>query len=467
MVGSGSNNKGKGEGGVGGGSFRRILHSVVERLSFFNRLNPPDEDSYNLYKALGYPRSISLKQYRARYRRGGVATRIVNFLPSATWIGGVYLIEDENPKKITPFEKQAESLFQRLQVPQVFRRADIQAGLGNYAGVVIGAKGDLSKPLPKLRGPDDILFLRPYGQDRLTIRTLDEDPNSQRNGLIDTYKLDLRPDTTSKNNDPLIKSLAKTAADMEKVIHHSRVIHIAKNCIDSDFYGTPDLESIWNLLEDLYRVTGGGAKSAWNRALSKVLMDLDKDVDPKNINVEELEEELDKMYDDSKSYVLGRAMTPKPIHGPVFTFSSNAASVLAQISGATGIPMRRLTGSERGELASENDKEIEANLVFGHRVLNCDGWMRDFGQRMIDCGALPQPTSFQPEWYEEESPLSETEKAEVVYKLALANKLQVANGDTPVTSSDEMRDTYYGRKPLKWQKIVPPSNQPLDTPDDI
>lgn len=447
-------------------AIRRMVHSITERLSFFNRLSPSDEDSYNLYKALGYPRSISLKQYRARYRRGGVATRIVNFLPSATWIGGVYLIEDENPKKVTPFEKQAETLFQRLQVPQVFRRADIQAGLGNYAGVVIGAKGELSTPLPKLRRPEDVLFLRPYGQDRLTIRSLDEENGSIRQGLIDTYELDLRPDTTSKKTDPLIQSLAKTAADVKVIIHHSRVIHIAKNCIDSDFHGTPDLESIWNLLEDLYRLTGGGAKSAWNRSLSKVLMDLDKDVDPKTVDVDELEEELDKMYDDSRSYVLGRAMTPKPIHGPVFNFGSNVESVLAQIAGAKGIPMREFTGSERGKLASDQDERIKGDLVNQHRVLNCDGWMRDFGQRMIDCGALPQPVSFQPEWYEEERPLTEAEKAQVILSLTSANSSQWHMGDTPILTSDEIRDMYYGKKPLKKNKLTSPSsNTPLEFPD--
>ena len=58
----------------------------------------------DLYQALGYQRKLLPQDYRDRYKRNGIAARVVEAFPKATWRGGAELIEDEDPTETTDFE---------------------------------------------------------------------------------------------------------------------------------------------------------------------------------------------------------------------------------------------------------------------------------------------------------------------------------------------------------------------------
>lgn len=435
----------------GMGSLRKLALSIAGRIGLFSELFSDGSDNSDVYRVLGYRRKITYSQYRARYRRGGLAYRLVNFLPDKTWVGGVYLLEDEDPKITTRFEQTAENLFSRLNVPSVFRRADIMAGIGNYAGVLIGARGDLSTPLPRMRSELDIQSLDPIPQDRLQIKTLETNLSSVRYGLPLYYRI--RP--TSQKNDgfELLEGFSRTASDTAaKDVHWSRIIHTSKNCVENPVLGIPELQPVWNLLDDLQRLTGGGAKSAWSRMLSKVLLDIDKSFEPEDEEIDRIEKELKELYDDEKSYALTRAVTPKQTQGPVFNFAANVQCVISQIAGTKGIPVRDLNGSERGKIADDEDRTLVSDLINAHRTLNCNQWIRDFAERIVLHGALPKPKKFVVHWYEEEIPIKEQDKAGIVLDITRANEIQLRRGDTEILTSAEMRDLYYKRKPLKLRK---------------
>src|ERR1700674_1714929 len=114
-----------------------------------------------MYQVLGYDRILTYRKYRARYARGGVAKRLVEAYPKATWRGGVSLFEDEDPEATTEFEKAWEDLETKFGIWSVLQRADILAGLSTYAVLLIGAPGELDEELPK-GNPDQILFFSPF-----------------------------------------------------------------------------------------------------------------------------------------------------------------------------------------------------------------------------------------------------------------------------------------------------------------
>src|SRR5262245_28364838 len=85
----------------------------------------------------GYSDVISTYDYRRRFARGGIAARIVEAFPKATWRGGVELLEDEDPENETEFEKAWLSLEERLHVTARLMGVDTLSRLSNYAVLLI------------------------------------------------------------------------------------------------------------------------------------------------------------------------------------------------------------------------------------------------------------------------------------------------------------------------------------------
>ena len=84
---------------------RSLADSVLlERIQWMRQAGITFGGARDEYEILGYDRIITNKQYRDEYARGGIAGRLVDVFPNATWRGQVELIEDEDPEKITPFE---------------------------------------------------------------------------------------------------------------------------------------------------------------------------------------------------------------------------------------------------------------------------------------------------------------------------------------------------------------------------
>jgi len=71
---------------------RSLGDVIIDRLMFMRQAGITFGGDRDLYTAFGYDRVITHKQYRDRYARGGIAGRIIDALPNATWRGDVELI---------------------------------------------------------------------------------------------------------------------------------------------------------------------------------------------------------------------------------------------------------------------------------------------------------------------------------------------------------------------------------------
>lgn len=479
----------------------RALSILVDRQQFMRMAGIQFEGKRDLYEIFGYDRLISATQYRDMYARGGIATRIVEAYPKATWRGGVELYEDEDPEKTTPFEAAWQKLEKEHDVWNKLYNADILAGLSTYSVILIGAAGELDTELP-MGTPDSLLYLSPFfggggpgDQSRsnstktvtsdtdVNIQAFDTDAHSRRFGEVLTYQL-RRTDLSS----PLL----------QRAVHWSRVIHICEGALDNQVYGVPTLENVWNLLSNLEKVTGGGAESYFQRAKHSMNLNIQKDVAFTPEQLKDLKDKYDEFVHGISNVLPTRGIDVKLLEAAVANFATAVDSLLKQIAGSKGIPLRILTGSEMGSLASEQDSESFNAQVQDRRTRHAGPHVRKLVNRLIKYGYLPTPAQYEVGWPVEEEldepgkadlalkmtqvnqtqgedifseeeireksfdmkprgdvkafdKLSETQKAEIAFKLASVNK---AMGIT-VYTDDEIRDMSHGLKPLKDGEKVP------------
>lgn len=439
------------------------LTDLTSRIDFGRRLQTTlnrDGLSFNgardMYRALGYAEVLTPYDYWARYQRGGIAERIVEAFPRLTWSGEFSIVEDEDPETLTEYEAAAADLYSRLSVPSKLMRADIMAGLGHYSAMLLGTQlyegQSLLTPLDKLaKGATDLLYLTPLDETRSKITRVVTDPGDPRFGLPETYLATLgAPIGPGYDYRTGVHS-----GSISLPVDHSRIVHIAEGCLADNVYGKPRLRSVWNLLDDLLKVVGGGSEATWIRANPGIQADLDPEIasklspDAKQAQADALEEYLHgarrwlRTVGTQLTAIGGGSASQVPVFGP------NAMAILQLIAGTLGLPLRILIGSERAHLASTQDDENLRDRVAERRIEFAIPTVRDLNSRCEQIGALPTPRNpaYECVWPSIEE-LTEDAKAKAVLAMAQANQYQAASGGGLIFTASEIRDINYGLEPL-------------------
>lgn len=238
----------------------RFLSTMLGRLGFATRAGLGYRGRRDYYSSLGYSDLLTPTDYRERYEREGMARRVVRVFPESTWAGGAALIEDQDPDVTTDFEREFATMAERLSLWPRFMRADVLAGIGRFGVLVIGAPGDIEEPLPQLDGPDDIMYLQPYSEESVQGIEFVDDHEDPRFGQPLSYQISIG------NPEFISGGTQQVARTQTKKVHWTRTIHFADNLLDNEVYGEPRLRPVWNYLDDLLKVVGGGAEAAWKRA---------------------------------------------------------------------------------------------------------------------------------------------------------------------------------------------------------
>lgn len=425
------------------GFLQTLQSAILARSDIAAALGKMFEGKRDFYTVLGYATDIRPEQYRQRYDRNSVAGRAVDAFPAATWRGtGGELVEDEDPEVVTAFEQTWMNFVSRIPVWSYFKRADILSGLGRFAVVLIGAPGNLNEPLERLT-LDQIAFLATYGEEDVEVKTWVEDTNDPRFGH------------------PLVYSFKRMTANKRQIardVHWTRVIHVSDGLLDDNVYGSPRLKRIWNDLDNLEKVVGGGSEAFWLRAHQGYVFNIDKDLKPSPEQKEEMTEQVDEFVHGMRRALRTRGMTVDTLGSDVADFSSPADTILSLISAGTTIPKRILLGSERGELASTQDRENWTERVQDRR----DDFagplvVRQFVDRMILFGALPKPANGYEVFWPAVNDLTDEQKLDVAIKYAEVN---AKNGSVVITEN-EIRDLAFGMEPLDPEEL-----EDEEDPDD-
>lgn len=370
--------------------FRAAASTVLERIGLASFAGLTHGGRRDLWAACGYDRTLLLRQYRERYNRGDVASRIIEAFPDATWrgTGEDFVFDSDDPEVATPFEQAWNRLNTRLKVWSVFRRADVLAGLGHYSVILIGAPGNYNEPLPTNLGERGVIFLQPFCQEDAPITRYVEDTSDPRYGEPLEYTL-RRTAVLRRGNEFTRVPLGE---QLSRQVHWTRTIHVADGALDDTVFGLPRLERVWNRLDDLDKVVGGGSEAFWLRVHRGFQLNADPEIEFEPAETQALNAQVEEFLHGMSRFIKTRGVDMKEFGSDVDKFDTNVASLIGLVSAATKIPQRILLGSERGQLASEQDDHNWASRVQDRRVAFAEPVIvRPFIERLVKHGVLPAP----------------------------------------------------------------------------
>lgn len=372
------------------------------RSELLSRLGKQYGDQRDLYEALGYQKSLNFDDYMAFYDRGDIGARIVDAPVEECWQQKPTINEPEAEN--TKFEKAFIELEKLRSIYSFLIRADKLSRIGEYGVLFIGlsdAKNEADLINEVMGTNNELLYLQPYSQKNAVINSWETDVNSDRYALPLTYKI--------RMGDP-----ANNKKTREVIVHHSRIIHIAEDLLESNIYGTPALKRVYNRMMNLELIVGGSAEMFWQGAFPGMSFEAKDGYDLTQV-ASELEDEIDMFVHDFKRYMKLIGVEAKVLNPNIADPLNHAMIQWKTISIATGIPMRILTGSERGELASSQDDENWNRKLDSRRVDHVEpNILRKLINKLVEFGCLPGPgaNGYEVEWPDLNSPTAK-DKAEV------------------------------------------------------
>ena len=348
----------------------RVMAAIAKRLELATKLGQSYGTDRDIYAALGYKTAPDFQDYYAFYSRLGIAGRIVDAYPEATWRGEPTLTDPSGDD--SQFIKAWKELEKRLRVWHYFNRVDKVAGIGRYAVLLLGFQDgaeDLAQPVESAK---DIMYLSPYSESHAAVLSVVEDAKDARFGLPETYNLTIKKGQTM-------------------VVHWTRILHVAEGLEEDDVFGRPRLQRIYNRLRDIEKIVGGSAEMFWRGAFPPNIFLADEESELDDDQQEALEDQMDALVHDLKRYAFMQGVKPHQMTVQVASPKEHMEVQWAMISAATGIPVRVLTGSERGELASsQDDKNWNSRVDERRRSFAEPSIVRGFVGRLQGVGILPE-----------------------------------------------------------------------------
>ena len=392
----------------------KTFSELVSRSTLAARLGMQYGTSRDIYEALGYDTELQYKDYTTQYSRQDIAAAVIDKPVNYTWRGDLFVTDGEEDSKL----KEAwKDLVKELSLKSKFVRLDKLTSLGIY-GVLLLGFDDVKEPtqfvLPVKNGERKLLYAKPFGEGDIDILTWDKDTTSPRYGLPQIYKITISSDS------------GDSARDLR--VHWSRIIHVAGETLTSEVEGIPVLQKVYNRLKDLEKLVGGSAEMFWRGARPGYHGKIDDDADLTPTEEGKLKDQLDEYEHNLRRFLTTQGVSVNTLSQQISDPSSHVDIQIQMISAVTGIPKRILTGSERGELSSSQDKDNWLTQVQSRREEFAElQIVREFTDRMIKYKVLPKPeSSYIVEW-EDLFAVGEKDKAEVGKIRATALKEYASN----------------------------------------
>lgn len=338
--------------------------ALFRRFNFFSGIFRMSRR--NLYDVFGYTVNPTFQDRFAKYLRQDVAARIVDAPAAALW---------SNPPQITATDAEWNHVWQDIVASRdlyaAIERVDKLAGIGRFAVLIIGFNdgNGLEMPVNRrrlARNEQKVLFLQPYSELSTKIVEFEDDSTNERFQKPRMYEIQPDIEKALGYNKTATKDTVGRLGSFK--VHASRVLHIAENVLENDIYGSPRLERVYNILDDILKVTGGTAETFWLTSNRGLHVDVDKEMTMEPGDADALSDEIDEYSNNLRRVIRTRGVKVNPL-GAETPDPRGAFDILISIlSGATGIPRRILTGSEAGQLASEQDRANWADRIDERRA---------------------------------------------------------------------------------------------------
>ena len=372
----------------------RALSTLSSRISFGNRAGLQYEGKRDLYAVFGYKKTPSYDDYLLKYLRQAIAGRIIDAPVNGTWSKRPAVFDSSGPDG--EWAKAWQQLDKERNVFYYLERADRLAGIGQFSVLLIGAKDgkDLEQPLSAGgdgEGSAKLIYLQPYSQGQSEITSYEGAPQSERFGLPIEYQLTAQ-DPTETGSTTSSGSVNRRNSSREFKVHYTRVLHVADTPLQDEVFGVPRLQRVYNVLDDLLKVVGGSAEMFWLAGNRGMQADVSPEMELDADDAENLEDEIDDYIHELSRVIKTRGVTLKPLGTETADPRGNFEILIAEASAGSGIPSRILLGSERGQLASQQDRSNWANRLSERQgSYATPSILQPFAERLIGVGVLPEP----------------------------------------------------------------------------
>ncbi|MFA5935021.1 MAG: anti-CBASS Acb1 family protein [Candidatus Paceibacterota bacterium] len=367
-----------------------LAGALVSRANFANSLGKSYDGNRDIYRALGYPTNITYNDYALRYIRQDMAKAIIDRPANLVWQGGL-IVQESKDKKDTELEKAWIQLRNKFKLQNVFSRADRLSGIGCYSVLLLGlddVKNQEGFANPVTVGKRKLLYLKPYGEGNASIIEYENDTKSERFGFPKYYEIKSGGETGSTGS-------TVTAVTPQNIkVHYSRILHIVDDILENEIIGIPRLESVFNRLMDLEKLVGGSAEMFWRGARPGFQGKVDKDFQLTPEMDADLKNQIDEYENNLRRMLVNEGVTYESLAQQISDPSKHVDVQMQMLSAVTGIPKRVLTGSERGELSSDQDATEVKVYIQNRREEHAETHIvRPFVDRCIEIGILPKPTT--------------------------------------------------------------------------
>ena len=210
-------------------------------------------------------------------------------------------------------------------------------------------------------------------------------------------------------------------------VHWSRVIHIADNLRNSEIFGVPRMQPVYNRLLDLRKLYGGSAEMYWAGAFPGLSLETNPNLGGDVLIDQTAVRSMMGQYRNGlQRYLQLTGMSAKVLSPTVVDPTQQVDKQIEAICIELTIPVRVFKGSERGELASNQDDSTWNDRVRHRQVTHVTPRIIvPLIERFILIGILPKPKQWYCKWPDLDAQ-TKLQKAQILLQKAQAYSAYVA-----------------------------------------
>ncbi|MEL0117213.1 MAG: anti-CBASS Acb1 family protein, partial [Pelagibacteraceae bacterium] len=353
------------------------------------------------------------------------AYRVTTLYPSECWNDTPLVFETEDVDDVTEFEEAWDALSSLLDEGESWYKeeegssiwsalyeVDCLAGIGRYGCLFLGIDDgklatepitgfeDGRKPNDKRNipfKPEQLKFIRALDETQVSIAFVQTDPSKPRYGLPESYNIQILDYSDQESG--LTSEVALTLPS----VHWSRVIHITDSGSSRAIFHVPRQRVVLNNIMDIYKILGGSGEMFWRGAFPGISIETNPQLGGKvRVNKTDLKAQMEEYMNGLQRYLALSGMSAKTLSPQISSPRDQIDTQIEAICIQAGCPKRIFLGSERGELASSQDRDTWAFRVRGRqKKVVTPKIIVPFVNRLIQIGILPKPESFKVKWPDE------------------------------------------------------------------